>query len=93
MRSIRNHDSEIYPDGENDHFDRISDFLLSMHENQKGNLVCEYDGRLLTIFTNRRGKYQWSIYDYENVHYAPQNYENQEDAAAALLDALDEEGA
>ncbi|HEY7428850.1 MAG TPA: hypothetical protein VH682_31760 [Gemmataceae bacterium] len=98
MPNIPKKSDEVYPPREGDGaFDlqRIENFLLSMRESKRNpdNLWTRWDDdRILTIFHNKWGKFQWSISDSESVQYSKRSFSTQEEAAQALLDALDEEG-
>jgi hypothetical protein len=89
------------PSSDSSHDDAISEsyvvyrFLLSMRESRSNpdNMWTKLDNdRTVTIFARKGGGYGLCIADDETVTYSHHIYEDQEAAAAALLEVLDREG-
>lgn len=71
-------------------WDAIED-LRRWRRNAKGNLVLEWEGQRLTVFS-RKGRYFWCrAYEDGETEFSSQGYRNQNVAVAALAELIGRE--
>jgi hypothetical protein len=70
---------------ENDPPDPFITFAEGFRPSKKGHLWCLYDGKTLTVFQDKFGRWCWCIADSEGPRFSPKKYDDQELALCALF--------